>query len=146
MAQHLYAKETICELAFIRTGQRNNRSWKAPSYAKLTSSHLGSAIDAMNKHQSTKIQDRHDELFAQKNLDHRRTIKWGVDLESLAIDVYNHKTVHVVKGSGMWMFHKNIRCPWPYGLVFTDPDAACAVGIIKLKCDFSRRDVDIDAE
>ena len=146
MAQRRLTTEEICDLAFRTTGQRNNSSWMSHRFGKLTSSHFGRAISAMNNPHSTNIQRLRDDLFAPKNLDHIPAIKWGVDHESVAIDAYQHITGHVVKPTGIWMFHNNIMGASPDGLVFTDPHGACAVGILEVKCPYSMRDVEIDCD
>ena len=146
MAQSELSREEICDLAFRTTGQRSNYSWMAHRYGKLTSSHFGRAISLMNNPHSTNIQRLRDELFAPENLDHIPSIKWGVDHESVGIDAYQHITGNVVKPTGIWIFHNKIMGASPDGLVFTDPHAACAVGIREVKCPYSMREVEIDCD
>ena len=42
------------------------------------------------------------------------------------------------------MFRNNVMGASPDGLVFTDPHAACAVGILEVKCPYSLRDVKVE--
>ena len=53
-------------------------------------------------------------------------------------------TGSIVKPTGVWMFRNNMMGASPDGLVFTDPHAACAVGILEVKCPYSMRDVKIE--
>ena len=98
----------------------------------------------MRNPHSTNIQDLRDELFAPKNLDQVPAIKWGVDHEPVAIDAYQNATGSIVKPTGVWMFHNNLMGASPDGLVFTDPHAASAVGILEVKCPYSMRDVKVE--
>ena len=67
-----------------------------------------------------------------------------MDHESVAIDAYQNKTGSIVKPTGVWMFRNNIMGASPDGSVFTDPHAACAVGILEVKCPYSMRYVNIE--
>ena len=102
------------------------------------------ARSVMRNHHPIKIQHLRDELFAPKNLDHVPAIKWGVDHEPVAIDAYHKATGRIVRPTGVWMFHNNLMGASPDGLVFSDPHATSAVGILEVKCPYSMRDVKIE--
>ena len=67
---------------------KDNNCCMAHLYGQLTSSNFARAISVMGNPHSTNIQRLHDELYAPKNVDHILAIKWGLDQESMAIDVY----------------------------------------------------------
>ena len=136
--------EEIRDIAFRTTGQSHSKDWKAYRYGKLTSSKFGRAISVMRNPHSTNIQHLRDELFAPNNLDHVPAIKWGVDREPVAIDAYHNATESIVKPTWVWVFHNNLMGASPDGLVFTDPHATSAVGILEVKCPYSMRDVKIE--
>ena len=51
-----------------------------------------------------------------------------------------------MKPRGIWMFHNNVMCASPDGLIFTDPSAASAVGILEVTCAYSMREVELDCD
>ena len=144
MAQRELSIEEIRDIAFRTTGQSHNNAWMAHRYGKLTSSKFGRAISVIGNPHTTNIQRLRDDLFTPKNLDHVPAIKWGLDHEPVAIDAYHNMTSNVVKPTGLWMFRNNIMGASPDGLVYTDPHAPSAVGIIEVKCPYSLRDVTIE--
>ena len=87
MNQRELSREEIFDIAFRTTGRSHNTEWKGYPYGKLTSSKFGRAISVTRNPHSTNIQHLRDEIFAPKNLDHVPAIKWGLDQESVAIDV-----------------------------------------------------------
>ena len=136
--------EEIREIAFRTTAQSHSSDWKAHRYGKLTSSKFGRAIYVIRNRHSTKIQHLRDDIYAPKYLDLIPAIEWGVDHESLAIDTYQNTSGRIVKPTGHWMFRINIMGASPDGLFFTDNHGACAVGILKVKCQSLVRDVKIE--
>ena len=126
--------EEIRDSAFRTTCQIQSNDWRAYRYGNLSWSKLGRAISVMRNPNSTNIQRLRDELYAPKNLDHVPAIRWGLDHESMAIDAYQNKTGSTVKPTGVWIFRNNIMGASPDGLIFTDPHAACAMGIREVTC------------
>ena len=133
----------ICVVCVRTTGKMKSSRKIVNLYGKLTSPHFGRAISAMNNPHSTNIHRLRDGLFSPKNRDHIPAIKVGVDHESVAIDAYQHITGHVVKPTSSWIFHNNFIHASSDGLLFTDPNGACAVGILEVKCPNSMRDVEL---
>ena len=136
--------EEIRHIAFRTSGQSHNIVLMADRYGKLTSAKFGRAIGVIKNPHWIKIQRLRDDIFDPKNLDHVPAIRWGLDHESVAIDEYQNMSGTILKPTGVCMFRNNIMGASPDGLVYTDPHAVCAVGIIEMKCPYSLREVNVE--
>ena len=139
-------KDTIRQVAFQTTGQRDNHRWHEVRKGKLTASNFAKAISAINNPHPSNIQRVRDEIYFPKDLSNIPAIKWGTEHEAGAIDAYVRENRVIVKPSGLWLYANGFMGASPDGLVFEREWDRDPVGIVEVKCPYSMRDVRINSE
>ena len=123
-------KDTIRQVAFQTTGERNNHRWYEVRKGKLTASNFAKAISAIKNSHPTNIQRVRDEIYFPKDVSNIPAIKWGTDHEAGAIDAYVRELRVTVKPTGLWLFGNGFLGASPYGLVFERQWDRDPVGIV----------------